>query len=485
MSSTRRDFLQRAGALALGAPGIYGLAEAIVAEPAVASGTRARALPPEQHLLGKLRLVRDNGIDVDVPPLHHQVVTAKLRIEPTHASLRHAQTELEAALRELEQRYRPAPAGLGVVVAWGLSYFSTYVPILADSTAFPLYLPVDKRASVDTRSADGPVFALTDAIAFPSDPADLILEQNDVVFLFQSDELEHVSAGAQDFIRRLDGMFELTSVRKGFAGGGFGGGTSLPKRLATAAGVPGAASIPERAQLFLGFTSTQHASLGSGRIVNFETIPGLTDQWPSGYFRYGTTMHLSHIFEDLERWYSRFDFSERVERMFRPGLKVKPETLTVPEGPNKVESISGLVHDGDTRVAVGHSASMQPANRVHRSFVDRYGVRVAKGAAILQRADFNTLDNPFFWTAQATQDRYHDTPAAGLHFVAFAPTSDTFSRVRLAMDGHYQDGTTLPTWWGGPHQAGEGFNAILKPTHRQNFIVPPRRHRSFPLAERV
>jgi hypothetical protein len=485
VSSTRRDFLQRAGALALGASGIYELADAIVAEPASAVGARARTLPPEQHLLGERRIVRDNGIDVVVPALHHQIVTANLRIEPTRSSIRAAQAELEAALRQLEQRYRPPPTGLGVVVAWGLSYFTTYVPMLADSTAFPLYLPVDKRASLETRSADGSVFALTDAIAFPSDPPDLILEQNDVVFHFESDHLDQVSAGAQELVRRLDGMFELTSVRKGFVGGGFGGGRSLPKRIATAAGVPGAASIPESAELFLGFTSTQHASLGSGRNVNFETVPGLTDQWPNGYFRHGTTMHLSHIFEDLERWYSRFDFTERVERMFRPGLNVKPRTLTVSEGPRDLESLSRLVHDGNTRVAVGHSASMQPANRVRRSFVDNYGVRVAKGAAILQRADFNTVDNPFFWTAQPAQDRYQDAAVAGLHFVAFAPTSDTFTRVRLAMDGHYPDGTTLPTWWGGPHQAGEGFNAILKSTHRQNFLVPPRRHRSFPLAERV
>jgi hypothetical protein len=30
---------------------------------------------------------------------------------------------------------------------------------------------------------------------------------------------------------------------------------------------------------------------------------------------------------------------------------------------------------------------------------------------------------------------------------------------------------------------GQGFNSVLLTTHRQNFIVPPRRHRSFPLAE--
>ena len=29
----------------------------------------------------------------------------------------------------------------------------------------------------------------------------------------------------------------------------------------------------------------------------------------------------------------------------------------------------------------------------------------------------------------------------------------------------------------------QGFNSVLTTTHRQNFLVPPRRHRSFPLVE--
>jgi len=486
MTSTRRDFLRSAGGLALGASGIYGLAETIAAKPARAYATAPRVLLPEQHVLGASRLVRDNGIDVVVPPLHHQVVTAKLRISSTRSALRAAQAELEAALRQVERRYPSPPAGLGVIVGWGLSYFNTYLVKLADSTAFPLYLPVDNRASIDAKPTGEPIVrALIDAIPFPSDPVDMVLEQNDVVFVFQSDSLDHVSAGAQMLLSRLDGMLELTSVRKGFVGGGFGGKTSLPKQMAIAAGVPGAESIPETAALFLGFTSTQKASLGPERIVNLETIPGLTDQWPHGYFRNGTTMHLSHIFEDLERWYSRFDFSQRVERMFRPGLRVKPGTLTVSEGAHDVESMASLVRDGDDRLVVGHSASMQPTNRTRKSFVDNYGAQVPKATAILHRSDFNTLDNPFFWTTQPEVDRYSEKPAAGLHFIAFAPTSDTFHRARLAMDGHYHDGTTLATWWSGPHEAGEGFNSILTTTHRQNFLVPPRLHRSFPLAERV
>jgi hypothetical protein len=48
------------------------------------------------------------------------------------------------------------------------------------------------------------------------------------------------------------------------------------------------------------------------------------------------------------------------------------------------------------------------------------------------------------------------------------------------MDGHYPNGrgTGLP-----PHDAELGLNSVLRTTHRQNFLVPPRAHRSFPLAE--
>jgi hypothetical protein len=34
-----------------------------------------------------------------------------------------------------------------------------------------------------------------------------------------------------------------------------------------------------------------------------------------------------------------------------------------------------------------------------------------------------------------------------------------------------------------PRSRPQGFNEVLSTTHRQNFLVPPRRHRSFPLAE--
>jgi hypothetical protein len=110
----------------------------------------------------------------------------------------------------------------------------------------------------------------------------------------------------------------------------------------------------------------------------------------------------------------------------------------------------------------------------------RDGTLYRKGTAVPQRADFNTLDNPFFWSARPDVDGMTTGAAAGVHFVVFNPTSDDFHRNRLAMDGVMPDGTKVPL---SPNSRGQGINAVLKTTHRQNFLVPPRRHRSFPLVE--
>ena len=97
---------------------------------------------------------------------------------------------------------------------------------------------------------------------------------------------------------------------------------------------------------------------------------------------------------------------------------------------------------------------------------------------MIQRADFNTLDNPFFWSSRPRLDRMAPHPAAGLHFVAFAATSDSFHRARLAMDGRYGGRKTTPFT---PRAEEQGLNSVLQTTQRQNFIVLPHSPRSFPL----
>jgi hypothetical protein len=464
VSLTRRDLLVGAAGVAVAGGGVYELVDRLTRSPERPAPLVSRRR--EQHVLDGARIVEDNGIEVVVPPLHHQVVTARVSVPATRDALVEAQRELEETLRRLEGE----SPGLGVTVAWGLPYFLQFVPDPAERE-----LPTDLRA---TRAKGRRVRALTDAIRFPSDPEDTVLEQNHVAVLLRGDDREAVEDGAERVLA-LE-ILRPTSVRKGFAGGGFEGGRSLPKRMALAAGVPGAELIPDTAELFLGFTSTQKAGLGPPRIANVETL-GYTDA-AGGYFEGGTHMSLSHIHEDVEAWYINFDFRERVDTTFRPELAAARGTQTIRQGPEDTASVAEVSDDFRRRGQIGHSSSLQTASRLQEDIRGSDGVLYRRGTAVPHRADFNTLDNPFFWSADPERDGLAEGPAAGVHFVVFNPTSDDFNRTRLAMDGVLPDGTRLPFQ---PRARGQGLNSILRTTHRQNFLVPPRRHRSFPLAERL
>ena len=467
MRLTRRKLLLAGGAGAvLAAGGVYELVDQLTGAP---SRPAASGLPPEQHLLQGVRLVVDNQVEVVVPPLHHQLVTATVKVGERRDELADAQAELEHVLRHLEQQFEPTPAGVGITVAWGLPYFRRYVPGLAET-----HIPVDRRA---TKTASRPVPVLLDSRRFPSDPPGLILEANDVAVLLRSDHLDHIAAASKAIFQDLD-LFRVTSIRKGFAGGGFDGGQSLPKQMAVAAQVPGSYLIPDDAELFLGFTSTQKAGLGPPKIANVEEL-GFSAE---GYFAQGTHLATSHIAEDLEAWYVNFPHSERVSTMFRPGLEVPPDVRTVPQGPDDVSSQAKVKRDFVASKQIGHSASLQTVSRLASTAVGASGAVYGPGTAIPHRADFNTLDNPFAWSADPERDGMAEGAAAGVHFVVFNPSSDDFNRGRLAMDGVLPDGTRLPF---APRDRGQGFNSILRTTHRQNYLVPPRRHRSFPLVELI
>jgi hypothetical protein len=306
----------------------------------------------------------------------------------------------------------------------------------------------------------------------------MLLEQNDAVLLLRSDNPAHIHDAHERLVGNLD-IWQPTSIRRGFVGGGFDGGEGLPHKLAVAAGVPGADLIPEQAELFLGFTSTQKASLGPERIANIETL-GYSDGGLAGYFRQGTTMHVSHIFEDLESWFLTFDHGQRAATVFGPARNVPEGTLTVSQGEDDVPTVAAIRNDASRYARIGHSPAIQQTSRLAADVVGRDGTTYAKGTAVPIRADFNTLDNPFYWTADPGRDGLSPEARAGLHFVVFNPTSDDFHRNRLSMDGVLPGGRRLPL---APRDPGQGFNSVLTTTHRQSFLVPPRRHRAFPLVE--
>jgi hypothetical protein len=132
--------LQRSGVAALAATGLYGLVDELAAAPARASAS-ILGRPAEQHLLRNVAVLEENGVEVVVPPLHHQIVTAKLEAEGGRRELRDAQRALEQALARLDATYPPTPSGLGLTIGWSRPYFREHLRRLADGRRFRVTFP--------------------------------------------------------------------------------------------------------------------------------------------------------------------------------------------------------------------------------------------------------------------------------------------------------------------------------------------------------
>jgi hypothetical protein len=396
-----------------------------------------------------------SAVDVVIPPIWNMVITTKLARTPGVRE----QQRLEAALRAVEAVYPYSPSGVFIVVAYGLPYFRQHVR----SQVFAAHLPrmtSGERGQPPVGGDDVP--ALLDAVRFPSDPAGTVLEANDLALHLRSDALDHLRdvqhalfansgtlAGQATRVADLSDLFHVTSVRTGFVGAG------MPRQMAQQARLAYAEKIAADAPLFMGFTSSQQQGQAKEETVSFDgqrdpLLPPLTTAKPGDYFAAGTALHLSHLTEDLASWYA-MPYEQRVARMFHlnavaPAGRVAVQTLWL--NPNTA------VPDAQQHQMIGHNEAVQRSSRS------------AEGQALQLRVDFNTMD-----ALDAT------SPSPGVHFLAFTPGSQVFHQSRQAMDA-----TDLAQSYQVPATAN-GINAFIKATRRQNFLVPPRRHRAFPLVE--
>ncbi|HEX5433118.1 MAG TPA: hypothetical protein VFY05_02680 [Candidatus Angelobacter sp.] len=430
--------------------------------------------PKTQYELAGITLEDHLGVPVAVVPLWHEVVTARLKIPKNDAkALRRAQERLQRALGEIEAIYPLNPSGIFIQVAYGLPYFTDYLP--ANLTAE--YMP---RAIQD---GDTREWALIDSIKFPKDPEALVLEHNDISFHFKSDYNDHIHNvmhalfypgtyflnGIPSENVYVGDLFNITSIRRGFAGRG------MPRIMARRLRIPGADKIPDGAMLFMGFTSSHVHGLAQGNLPSFETIPGYTDQTPDSYFAHGTMMHLSHIALDLEGWYG-LDAKDRLYRMFNPRRTEEPEVLSPSQAPETSTFKKQLEEDARKTKILGHNAQMQFLSRVEKDTTTVYGEKIPKGTVLFLRQDFDTVENPFGFDSNG---RVNPEPKPGVHFIGFAPSAQLFEKIRKEMDG-----VELQKKYG-LADADTGFTKFLVTTHRQNYLEPPRSHRAFPLAELI
>ena len=318
VSPTRRELIAGAAVGALGLAGVYELVDHLAASPPKRPVAAAPELP-EQHLLqgdqGR-EPERRRGARAAAPPRGDDGQARPRAGRPRRTRRRTLEDVAREARRRLPVDARRArrDGRLGA-------------PVLPPPRPRPRLrrsLPFDRRAGKA---------ALLDARPVPERPRRARCSRRTTSRSCSAPTSAPTST-TRSTGSAPSGLLKVTSLRRGFAGGSLDGGVSLPRTMALAANVPGADLIPEGAELFLGFTSTQKAAFGPGKIANFETL-GYVDLRDSGYFREGTHMHLSHVAEDLEAWYVNFAFDERVTTAFRPGLDVPEGTQVVPMGPEQ------------------------------------------------------------------------------------------------------------------------------------------------------
>ncbi len=454
------------------------------------------------------------GVLVDFGVLYTFMAPASLTRNPTKRD----QAVLAAALNTIEQAYAFSPSGIFTFVAYGVPYFNR-LPSSLVASAMPRLTSNNSR------------FALEEAVPGPTDVSPLNpgvtkrlynvpvqIEKNDVLFTLRSDSLVNITEVAAWFngssilnnqfvpSPAFNGLFNFKTPRLNFVQPG------LPRKVAAANGFSFTNQINPASSMWMGFVDQQvNGSAPNGATVTFAgTSHGvLTTAKPGDYFDNGSIQHLSHVIDDLEQFYSvdgkdsdePETFSERVQYMFRSKTPSGTIGLPFPEDPNDAFTNGGGLgaptgnlttqqnsaflpnifngpndqatnfDPGDpTTYRVGHIAGLQRSSRA------------ADGTPLHIRNDGPGL---------SSQDVPDGSVQPTLEFTVFVPTAEFFRVMRInsaSLDyvkAGVQGGTaaSVPAGKTASDPGDDGLERFLQATRRQNFLMPPRRHRAFPLLE--
>ena len=322
-------------------------------------------------------------------PLFHRLLMLDVVREPTMTDVQ----RLETNLHSLEERFDHGPAGLLTCLGWGPGWFERHTSLPA---------PVARPRPM----------------AEWEDPA---LEDIDACLHLAGDD-ENRLAAITDELFGTAGVhpLELREVRQGFVGPG------LAAQRARGAGVP------SDAPLMLGF----HSGLRGNQAAEVDIT--VTDGPLAG----GTTMQVSRIELDLERWYAR-DPDERAALMFSPATTARQADALSDDAPSDADR---LPTHAARHGLVGHAQAAGRA-RLH-------------GRPRINRRDFATLDGG----------------RPGTHFVSLQRSIQEFNATRAVMNA--ADARTHDASIGSRHS--NGINAFIDVTARATFAIPPRAQRAYP-----
>jgi hypothetical protein len=449
---------------------------------------------------------------------------ARLTRNPTRAD----QATLANALATIEANFPASPSGVLITsVSYGLPYFAR----------LPQSLVASRMPRLTSNTSR---FVLEESPAFPTDvsPSNpgitkdrfnntVVIERNDILFELRSDSVGNLV----DVIAWVEGSNSLNG--RAVASPNFNGLLSFgtPRLQFTQPGLPRKVAdaafnfisnqlyefhtrINPNSSMTMGFVDQQaNASAPPGDVIFASTGAGagLTTAKAGDYFDNGAIAHFSHDIEDLYQFYSLQNqdsrhpdgepFTERVMYMFRANQLNTAHGLPSPGNTDQFTNgggpafINNVFQGNDSVVHEAHANTTPfgpaPNNTRDNTFtglprighiagLQRFG-RTASGKPLHIRNDgpgFDSMDVGSFQLFPGGPQIGAGTNQFKLQFLVFVPTAEFFRAMRVgvaAQDLAQPTGKTDPD--------DNGLERFITATRRQNFLVPPRRHRSFPLLE--
>ncbi len=477
---TRRSAVKRAATLGVAASTL-GALDFFATAPPRAEAAKS-ALPEIQYQIEKY-LAAPVGVErvrVRFAPVYTVFLTATLTRTPASAD----QSALAAALAKVEAAYPFTPAGVFMTIAYGIPYFERLPGGMSGSLV---------AANMPRLSSDATRYPLEEAVPAPTDvsPANpsvkkrtfnvpVAIESNEVVLALRSDSAQIIDdviswlfegatslAGAPSAPSGLEGLFDVTSRRLMFNQQG------LPRRVAEEEGLPYAATLNPVSPMWMGFLDQQVGASGPPPVTTFagNGSAHFTNATNRNYFAKGSIMHLSHVIEDLAQFYERpgETYVRRCAAMFRADpvpSEGYADQFTNGGGPAAIQNTFTGAGAAETEAQgqgtfdgarhIGHTTGLQ---RTSRTF---------NHVPLHIRADgpgFDTMDVP------------DGSSQPKLQFSIFVPTAEFFQTMRES-----QASDDLVERFDVPED-NVGLERFITTTRRQNFLVPPRRHRAFPLVE--
>ena len=453
----------------------------------------ASSLPDIQFDIGNFIAPAQNfnGIPFRFGPVFTTFTPLRLLRTPTHTD----QSNLDIALNDIEAVFPFSPSGVFTFISYGVPYFNR-LPGGINGSLVQQVMP--KLTSAPSRNA------LEEAVPSPTDVVagngitkktfnvPVRIETFDALLTLRSDStgnlnniLNWLFAGSNNLGGFAVGsppfgsLFSLGTTRLMFQQNG------LPRSVANQAGLPFAARIRDTSPMWMGFADQQVDGSGPAPIVTFagNASSHLTNKVAGNYLDNGAIQHLSHDILDMAQWLATAaqdppdgePYTERVQYMFRSndsstadGLPNDGFTDQFTNGGGPAFLDNRFQGTGDAALNAQARGTFQGQHRMgHESALQRSS-RAADGTPIHVRMDgpgFDSLDVP------------NGTQQPKLEFTVFVPTAEFFRVMRVN-----QASLDLVTA-NGVADDDNGLERFITATRRQNFLVPPRRHRSFPLVE--